>query len=431
MAALDLSLANLAGLTAGALIFGVGVFVLVAKPRSGLHQLFFLLALMDGASTLLFGLAAMSADARISAYFEATYWYHFVAFVALLAIFGLAFPAWRGRRAVLRSSVGLVAVSAAGVLAAYVLDREVLWATDGGGIVVAPLGNAVNVVFVATIALLGLRLTRVVLREPSPSHRRQGAYVLGGMMLAFAPYPATLAFQALTRVGTTYLSPRLDGAFAYWAFAAVTVALAASAWMLARAPREHARKERRFVLACYGGVLALALVALAFRAVEVSRVLRTLALLAYPLLLGFAIVRYEVFDIDRKLRRAATVTLVSVALTVGFILAENAVEGMLQDNLAGAVSSQFVAGSVAAILAGLAFVPVLKASRKVSARILPELSRDELHERKLEIYRHSLAGAYADGIVREGESRTLKALRESLGITQAEHEMLIRDVVPA
>lgn len=60
---------------------------------------------------------------------------------------------------------------------------------------------------------------------------------------------------------------------------------------------------------------------------------------------------------------------------------------------------------------------------------MPELSTDELHVRKLEIYEHSVRVALAEGILREGESRTLAALRSSLGITDSEHQRIVSEAL--
>lgn len=429
MARFDLSLDDHVGLAAGVLILAIGIFVIAARPHSLLHRLFFLLALMDGMSTLLFGLAFAATEPGERAYFWATYYYHFLAFIGLLAIFGVEFPTPpanpRRRFAALTLATGGTAVA----LAAYVMDHGWFFASVGS---LRGAGDFVNVAFVLIVAGLVLRFTRAVLQHPSPSHRRQAGYVLGGMSIAYAPFPTTVLIQAVAQRGAAPLaSGSLGEILSYWAFVATLAAVVGSLALVARANAREPAPELRFVLGAHLGVIAITLLALAFPTPEFVSALQAAALLIYPVLLGFAIVRYEVFDIDRRLRRATTVSLLALAMGGTFISVQSVIEGFLHDSFFGGIPSEFVSNGIAASAATVLGIPLLNAARAVSAKVIPELSVDELRSRKLEIYRHSLAGAYADGIVKEGESRTLAALRETLGITQAEHERLAREVMPA
>lgn len=423
------------GIMAGVAIIGVGAFVLAAKHDSLLHRLFFLLAVLDGVSTILFGLATLVDDPRRRVYFWGTYWYHYIAFIALLALFGVFFPkppVGRLRRQLLVG--GIIGVSAL-ALGLFALDHGLFWTPAPDQPIPAtflPLGNVVNMSFVLVVGVLVLRLTLAVTRERSESHRRQGAFVLGGMTLAYLPYPATVVAQDVAiRGATVFLDGRWDRVLAHWVYLGAFVAMLVAGARLMRGVVREARDERAFVLSCFGGVLALGAVGFALPDASAGILLRRIALLAYPVLLGWAIVRYEVFDIDRKLRRAATVTLTTVGLTVTFAIAESASEAALQRSLFVNVPAGWASGSAAALVTAGVFIPVTRASRKAASRIVPELSEDALHLRKLEIYRHSLAGALADGILREGESRTLAALRDSLGISDTEHKRMLGEVAPA
>lgn len=428
---MELTLANVVGASAGLLIVGVGVFVLAARPESPLHRFFFLLALLDGASTTLLRLFLMADEAWWQRYFLGAYFYFFIAFIALLACFGILFPKPLASTPQRYAALAAVALASGALLVVYTLDHALFWSSSSGSAIAAvvePVGNVVNVGFVLVIAILVVRLTQALRADPSRSHRRQASFVLGGMALAYLPYPWTVVVQDLAAQGLApFLAGRWDRVLAHWVFlgaAATSVVSVVLLWRADKVP-EH---ERRFALLCYAGVAALAITSLLVPTGGFGIALRAGGLLAYPVLLGYAIARYEVFDIDRQLRRAATITLSLAAIGAAFIVAEDALSQLLQQRLLAGISSAWVSGGIAAIATGLASIPIAHASRKAAARIVPELSRDELHERKLEIYRHSLAGALADGILREGESRTLSALRASLGISDHEHKRLIAEV---
>jgi len=291
---MDLSLNNLLGLGAGLCVVAVGLFVLAARPNSFLHRFFFLLALADAASTLLFGLSYTVETPELAVYFRGVYWYFFLLFVALLGAFAVLFPRPFTRPHLTALALGLIAFASVALCVLYARRHDLFWSASlvNGRVAFAmePWGNVSQILFAGATAFLGARMTLLVLREPSDSHRRQAAFVLGGMTLAYAPYAATITAQALLVDPRLYfLESRWDRVAAYWAFAAFCVSLVASGALLLRHARSDGAGERRFVLGCYGGVLALALAAAAFPSAEVAALLRSGALLAYPVLLGYAI----------------------------------------------------------------------------------------------------------------------------------------------
>lgn len=431
--ALPVEWTHVPGILAGALILVVGLFVLVARPRAWLHRLFFLLAVVDGLSTAFYRLS-YHADLSVGVLFRGLYLYYYVAFIAVLLIFGVLFPKPLASTAMTTAIVALVVAGGVAICGIYALDHPAFWSLAGPDASTrytnGPMGNALAVAFVAGISLVLLRTTASFLRDHSPSHRRQAALVLGGMVLAYAPQPTTILVTALAESGAAPLfASRPDRLAAYWSYVLFCGALAYSAWVLARHGRARLEPtDRRFLAGCYLGVTALTILAIAFADPIVAQVLRQIALLAYPVVLGFAIARYEVFDIDRQIRRAATVTFAAMGLTVAFVLVESAAETLLQERVFAGIPSAWLSGTAAGIVATVGFVPVARASRKAASKLVPELTVDELHKRKLEIYRHSLAGALADGILKEGESRTLSALRESLGISERDHQRLLSEV---
>lgn len=429
----DLSLPNLLGVAAGLGIIAVGTFVLVARPAAPLHRLFFLLALFDGLSTILYRASRMTDDPALGGVLYANYWYYFAGFIALVAAFGLLFPRPRWDRPSSWVACLVLGLAALAVMALHAWDREAIWQlrVEDGALryPLEPAGNMVQTAFVVAVGIVIVKLTLDIRRSATESFRRQSAYVLGGMALAYAPYAWTYAAQAaVLSPRASFVSGDWDIVLSYWAFVGQALLMIASAVILLRERRPEAIDERRFVMGCYLAVGAMAVLASLFSSAFSIQLMRMAALLAYPILLGYAIVRYEVFDIDRKLRRAASVTFAAMGLTLAFVLVENAAENLLQQRVFAGIPSGWVSGSVAALVATAGFIPISRASRRAAAKLVPELSEDDLHVRKLEIYRHSVAGALADGILKEGESRTLAALRSSLGITDSEHASILREV---
>lgn len=421
-----------AAIGAGALIAGVGIFVLAAKPRSPLHRLFFALALLDGASTALYAASVLAPSLAAGNALQLAYWIAFLPFVACLAGFGVLFP--RPPRARWRTHAALAAIGlvAAALLALLLARPAWFWSASFANgrvaLVAGPAGNLVSALFEATVAGLVARLTLGLLRDGSGSRRAQDAYVLGGMTLAYAPGATIALLATLTASAAGLWTGRLDRVLARDAFALLVVALLASAALLVRARLRGGRREASFVLGCFAGVLALTLTSLLFPASAPTRLPRVAAFVAYPLLLGYAIARWEVFDIDARLRRAAIVSVATAALGALFVLAQNVAQALVQDHLAEGIPDAFVASSLAALLTAALSIPVVRLSRRLGERFLPRMSVDAERARKREIYRHALEGALDDGIVEPRESRTLQALRATLGLDEADHEAILAEV---
>lgn len=436
----DLALDALIGPIAGALIIGVGGFILAAKPTSRFHQLFFALALLDGASTLLFGLSNLSDPGPMWYALQSLYWDHFIAFLTMLGVFSVLFPRPIAATRPLVSRVLVIVISLAGiaVLLLHLANHALFWSPVPGnlfGVRIAPLGNVLSIAFVLATILIILRLARAYRTETSPSHRRQAAFMLAGMVLAYLPFPATLTIQVLATVPGVFVEGRLDRMVTYWTFAAASVVGIGIAISILRDREESRREDRRIILAAFAGVGALTAIAYADPAPLVGAATRSVGLLAYPLLLAYALARFEVFDIDRRMRRGATLTLGALLVSGTFIIVQTVVSTVLQNVVFGAIPSGYVSGTLAAFATTALFWPVVRTTQHVVKRFIPELTGNGLDQRRLEIYEHSLTGALADGELSDRENRTLAALRESLGVSETEHQMLVtkiltRDALP-
>lgn len=405
----------------------IGAFVLAARPRSPLHIGFFLFALADGASTILYELRDMAVDDATKVWAMFLYFGAFIAFVVLLLGFGLLFP----RPAVPPRAVPFLVggLALVGVLAAtvYSLDHTLFWrAVRQNGVVAFPqtvAGRLVLTLFVLATFLVLARMMIETRRSTSPSRRRQSALVLGGMAFAYAPYATTSVIFGLREgASASFLSSQPATAVAYWGYALIlaTVILVAADVALRRDV-----PERRVIGACLGGVLVLTLLAVAVPGS--TPVAQNLGLLAYPTLLGYAILRYDALDIDARLRKAAVAGLATAAVAVLFVIAESLVQQSLEARVGGVVGSLTIAAIVAALVSAALALPFARAARRIARRVAPAPTQDELARRRIEIYRHSLEGALEDGLDPE-ENRALDRLRESLGLTIEDHAAVVAGI---
>lgn len=427
--AFDVTPVHVLGLAAGGAILALGVFVVLAQPRAAASRGFFLLAVADGTSSILFELRDMGTTLGEKSYFMATHEYFLIVFVGVLAGFGLLVPRpFHSRRARSMLVLAIAAVTSY-LLVAYALDHGAFWhATVSGDAVTfnrGPGGAAIAVSFALATALILVRLARAVLSQEG-TLRRQAAFIYGGMALGYGSVFAGLLFATAQGGFQTLRTGTFLTRVQYGAYLVAAVALLVSAAVILRAIPRLDQDVRRFLLGALSGVALFTVLPLVLPSTVVA--VQVLALLAYPLLLGYAILRFAVFDIDAKLRRAASVALATTALSAIFITTENLVANSIQGSFSGFISSSVVASVLAGLVAALLILPIIRTSEKLAKRVVPALTRDEIHERKREIYRHSLAGALVDDSLDEVETRTLAALREALGITIEEHDALSRDV---
>jgi hypothetical protein len=417
------------GLGAAALIFALGAFVLAARPRVVVTRAFAIFALFDGLSSALFELRDMSTLGEDKLFFYGSYYYFYIASIAMLLGFGLVFPrpvASPRWRAPVLIGLGVLTLAA---LVVFALNHGSFWRVgqrDGRVVFVRATGGTfVNMALAATIAFVTLKLTRDFLRGPGEGHRRQAAFVLAGLLVGYGSLLPVIVARDLASGASLFSSADLLTRAMGWSYVLATLAILFAVARIARAPMEL-RQERRFVLGAAGVVVTLTFLALV--APGALPVLQIIGLAIYPILLGYAILRYSVFDIHAHVRRAVTLSAGAAAAAGAFVLAENVVQGLIEDRLASVVTTRWVAGSLAALAAALAVLPALAIARRFAPRIVPDEPDAKLHTRRLDIYRYSVEGAAADGLLDAGELKVLSRLRESLGIADDEHSAILSEV---
>lgn len=146
----------------------------------------------------------------------------------------------------------------------------------------------------------------------------------------------------------------------------------------------------------------------------------------YVVILGYAVLRWELFDIEVKIKRTVRGGYVAGAFLAAYFVVDQLVQvvaGQLLGN---------VAGAIAAGLLLFALQPILHFSRRLADATLPKVQAtpEYLAFRKLEVYQAALESSLEGG-VSEKEQRTLNALRAKLGIARADADALERDVAAA
>ncbi len=141
------------------------------------------------------------------------------------------------------------------------------------------------------------------------------------------------------------------------------------------------------------------------------------------LLLAYAVLRFQLFNIDLKVKFVLQQSTVGALVIGGFIVGSEVLESFVP-----------VSGTILNIVVAIAILIVLRPMQRLALRMTNSLMRsvqntpEYLGVRRLVVYRAALEGAVQDGIVTDKERNILDHLRDSLGISHVEAVALEKEL---
>jgi hypothetical protein len=144
---------------------------------------------------------------------------------------------------------------------------------------------------------------------------------------------------------------------------------------------------------------------------------------AYFLLLAYAVMRFQLFNIDLKVKFVLQQSTVGALIIGGFIVGSEVLESFVP-----------VSGTVLNIVVAIAILIVLRPMQRLALSITNRLMHsvqntpEYLGVRRLVVYRAALEEVVEDGLVTDKERRILNHLRDDLGISQAEAVALEKEL---
>lgn len=148
----------------------------------------------------------------------------------------------------------------------------------------------------------------------------------------------------------------------------------------------------------------------------VQQVLSPLALLLFAAGLVRALLRFQLFEFDLRVKRGLAKSVVAGAFIFIFLVISQMVES-LSNQVFG-----LVGGAIAAGLALFALRPIESTAARVAERAMPGVEDTPAYrrERAREIYRAAFESASRDGALTARERRVLATLQDELGISATE-----------
>jgi len=148
-----------------------------------------------------------------------------------------------------------------------------------------------------------------------------------------------------------------------------------------------------------------------------------LAYCVFFLLLAYAVLRFQLFKIDLKIKFVLQQSTVGAMVIGGFVVGSEVLETFVP-----------VSGTVSNIFVAIVILIVLRPMQRFALSMTDGLMRnvqntpEYLEVRRLEVYRAALEGAFEDGLITDKERSILDRLRDSLGISQVEAVSLEKEL---
>lgn len=411
---------------AGAVTILLGAFVLARHPARGLHRAFFAYALTSGAMLLLTASVNLRPGTPEGLLATRVYWYLQPFFLALVPLVALHVPTPAGlllRRPLLAHA--LLLAPPAALVAAYALDHGILFAPATlAGVpyyALTPLGSALLALQGLVVGAALVVLARRFRSTPHQLQRTQIAWTQAAMLIAFVPVLGVrFAFQAFS-------NPASVATFGF----GIGLALAHAGALASLLPwnRSLVQDEDRQVVAVsyvVGSALTAAFAILSIATVSALTTFVGLASLAGPLVLTYAVLKFDLFALDLRLRRAAPQITLGLVLAAAFATTL-AVLGRVAP--AADASRLFL---VAGVVTAAAAFPIHRATTRLATRLgwTRDYQAGDVAERRLEIYRAAVENAVSRG-ENPDASGWLTDLRERLALSTRDHRLMVQVVAEA
>lgn len=255
---------------------------------------------------------------------------------------------------------------------------------------------------------------------------------LGAVFLTFnEPLGLLWGSERPSGIADTRSPVRAVGLAASLAGALVCMALAALLlWPQTREGRA-ARWRRPYAAALVVPFLSAAILAYFERAGELGflyRLFDGLWTLSMPVLVAYALVRYQLFDADFKVRWTIKHgTIAGIVVAVFFVASEG-----VQQFFGETTGSTYIGILVAGCLV-FAAAPLQRLAENVSGRALPNAKpiRRKTEDEKLRFYQELVELAWADGTMDKADRANLLRFRSRLGLSSLDAERIEQAVVAA
>lgn len=403
---------------AGAMLLLAGGLLYI-DFNNRIHRAFAVLLLMRALAvgTRAFGGAFDSYASRVSVYYLLA-----IPFVALYFVYVYR-QRYHGSHATMGAGrgwiPGVLLAGWIGVEIAYLMDHGLYRTIDTFG----PLHLFENALMISAFAFIALLLARDALRTADVVPRRSRLFAAAGFALEPVYRCASQFTDAVLDTaragGIRFLFLELDRLGLALAVGLLGVLAAQVLYRIRHTDDAVERTDlQRFLvpwllpLASAALVLILIEIQGTFATIKLIVIFDKLWILALPLLVSYALVKYRFLEIDLKLKFVVRQSTVAAVFAGLFWVASEVLESFVD-------ISGLMWGVLAAAAIVLALKPIQWLAQGVTERLLPtvEDTPEYRAERRLHVYRAAVDGAHKDQRITAAERDMLDHLRDELGLT--------------
>jgi hypothetical protein len=421
--------------TVAAVLMGLlAVWLLFVDFNKPSHRVFAAILIFRAASILISILRFEAPTPALALYWHRVLPYSMIPIAPLTLYFLCVYPrprTWFGKS---RWGAPTVVGSIIGMSALYAWDHSWLWTFEpsaGFGLATPIVGYAYTdfgpLVFVTQLRDLAFSLVTVFLvldylDTADRSPRFSAMLIYAGFTLN-SLFDGAIRFAQLTRgLGTGPEFPWFPWGWAFIvppALSILPVALSLSIlWSRRKINPDVHRDVRRLLWIAPLPLLSGLLIGFGGSVQQTYLAGRTAQFaigiwrLTLPILVSYALLRYDLFDIDHRVKSAVKHgTLIGAPVSVFFAVSEIA-EGLIQNQVG------LLYGAVAMILISLAFKPLERAASHFAVRLFPRVKPfDTLSPaERAALFDEQLRLAQQDGSISAKEERMLTLLGQRLGL---------------
>lgn len=404
-----------AAAASGGLFIALGILLLAIPPIRAHRASFGVFSILWGALIVFGNLARLSTNDAVARLLTFLYLAAFVVVYAPLVYFASIYPergrpfgtsAWAVLLMLAPAAAGAVALVFAPSLLHAGFAREPGARLDQWGPLFPVFATLFFGSFLFTLAALARRATKTT--------SRIGQQRTIAVVAALGLYVSYQSAENLLLYASPAATSWTNALYLLHAVAGVATVL-----YVARVVKTPGRIRAMLAIAGAAGVLSgVSQVAPGFPASFESLGLWRTASVA---LIAYAILRFELFDIDVKLKRGAIAALLLAVAALAALALEQGLERVVGSTGLAITLTQFALfGAVVAVL-----MKAPQAARRLGEKVLPSIqSPDRLDARRLEVYEAALAQS-------PHQEEFLADLRARLGVSDAEHALLARLVAGA
>ncbi|MGH7318694.1 MAG: hypothetical protein ACRELA_03580 [Candidatus Rokuibacteriota bacterium] len=406
---------------AGLVMLVMAAGLMAYRPRPRLNRAFSLFLVLAGMDNVL---SALDDTPAVSLQVTLLIPYFRMGWVFALVFLAVRYAQNEGLARVARGALVALLGLALTVEVAYLVRHDLFFAETGLG----PLGTLWGLAALAG-AGAGVLFAYASRRTRDPLRRQAGRTAAVAFGLGPAAIGVSLAVVAI-RFGPAAVFGPGWGVVLTAAFILASIPALFTAFLLARrGPSWQLRGAPAAILvAAVTGMGATSLsLALPGRFPWLTNAFQGVWQLALPLLLGYAILRHDLFGLDLKIKwTLKQSTVAAIFLAVFFAVSEGA-QALFSERM-----GTFVGIGAAAALV-FAIHPLQHFAQRVADKAMPGVkSAGEMTpNERAELYRRQASIAWADGSLDESERAMLAGLRDQLGLTREEAGRLEDEVVEA